>query len=193
MSIFGASAKPDRIFKTEDGQLVYGMMAEYATPADVYHAAEKVRDAGYAKWDLYTPFPIHGIEEAMGQKNTKLPLLCGIVGLSAAGMGYALQHIISMMYPLVVQGKGPSDWPKFVPITFEVGILLTAFTALLGMFALNGLPMWYHPLMKKRRFLRTSDDRFVICIEAADPKFDPAGTRELLASAGGTNIDLVED
>ena len=183
-----------RLYTTEAGVPVHGMIAEYATPADIYAAAEAIRDAGYSRWDLYSPFPIHGIDEAMGIRRTKLPVLIGCIGLTGASLGFLMQYWMSAVdYRLTVQGKPFGAWEPFVPITFELGILLTAFTTLIGMLALNGLPRWNHPLLKKERFLSTSDDRFVICIESADPKFDPEQTRKLLREAGGKNIDLVED
>lgn len=182
-----------KIYKTESGEVVYGIMAEYATPADLYHAAEKVRDAGYRKWDVYSPFPVHGMDEAMGTPLTKLPLVIGTVGLSGAGLGYLMQWWMTKVdYPMVVQGKPYGAWEPWVPITFELGILCTAFAAIIGMLAFNKLPMWHHPLMRKERFLRVSDDRYVICIESADPKFDPEGTRKLLEHAGGRHVELVE-
>jgi hypothetical protein len=185
---------PKKIYKTESGERVHGIMAEFATPADLYHAAEKVRDAGYRQWDVYSPFAIHGMDEAMGAPATKLPLIVGFMGLSGAGLGYLMQWWMTAMdYPLVVQGKPFDAWEQFIPITFEVGVLFTAFSTLFGMFAFNKLPMWHHPLMKKERFLRVSDDRFVICIESKDAKFDPAATRSLLEKAGATGIDLVEE
>ena len=189
-----AAKKTARIYKTEKGERVHGVMAEFATPADLYHAAEKVRDAGYRRWDVYSPFAIHGMDEAMGNPPTRLPLLVGFMGLTGAGLGYLMQWwITTAAYPLVVQGKPYEAWEQFVPITFEIGVLFTAFTTLLGMLAFNKLPMWHHPLMKKERFLRVSDDRFIICIESKDPKFDPASTRALLEKAGATGIDLVEE
>lgn len=182
------------VYKTTTGQTVYGVMAEFATPADLYHAAEKVRDAGYKAWDVYSPFPVHGMEEAMGLRNTKLPLLTGVVGLTGAGLGLLLQYFVThIAYPMVVQGKPPFAWEPWTPVTFEIGVLFTAFCALLGMFAFNRLPMWYHPLMKKDRFLRVSDDRFVICVESKDPKFNPQQTRSMLESLGGTHVELVEE
>ncbi len=182
------------VYKTSDGQKVYGVIAEFATPADLYHAAEKVRDSGYKSWDVYSPFPVHGMEEAMGLANTKLPLVTGIVGLGGAGLGLLLQYFVThIAYPMVVQGKPPFAWEPWTPITFEIGVLFTAFCALLGMFAFNRLPMWYHPLLKKERFLRVSDDRLVICVEAKDPKFNPQQTRDLLESVGGKHIELVEE
>jgi|SRR5688572_18979466 len=188
------AGKHTRIYKTETGERVYGVMAEFGSPAELYHAAEKVREAGYRRWDVYSPFAIHGMDEAMGNPTTRLPLLVGVLGLTGAGLGYLMQWWISAQaYPLVVQGKPPGAWEQFVPITFECGVIFTAFSALLGMLAFNRLPMWYHPLMKKQRFLRASDDKFFIAIEARDEKFDPAGTRTLLQKAGAVAIELVEE
>lgn len=186
--------KQSKIYKTPAGETVYGMMAEFATPADVYHAAEKFRDAGFKHWDLYSPFPIHGIDEAMGLKTSRVPLLTGLIGLGGAGVGFLFQYWVSVFgYATVVQGKPIGAWQAFVPVTFEIGVLFTAFTALISMLAFNTLPMWYHPLFKKARFLRVSDDRFVICVESRDPNFDPAKTRQMFESAKGYNIDLVEE
>ncbi|MBX3392091.1 MAG: DUF3341 domain-containing protein [Phycisphaeraceae bacterium] len=182
------------IYTTESGVPVYGIVAEYATPADLYRASEMVRDAGYARWDAYSPFPVHGLDEAMGIRRTRLPILIAVIGLTGAALGYLMQHWMSAVdYAQVVQGKNPRDWEAYIPITFELGILSAAFTAILGMLAFNRLPMWNHPLLRKDRFLRVSDDRFMICIEASDDRFDPEKTRHLLEAAGGTNVDLVED
>lgn len=183
-----------KIYRTPEGKDLYGMMAEFANPRDTYHAAEKVRDAGFRKWDVYSPFPIHGIEEAMGLGRPLLPLVVASVGLTMACMGFIFQYFVSGIdYPLVHQGKPPAAWQPFVPITFEIGVLFTAFTALLGMLAFNGLPRWHHPLLCKERFLRTSDDKFIIAIEAADARFDPEQTRKMLEGAGATSVEWVED
>lgn len=184
--------KPGR-FVTPSGAEVHGVIAEFATPADVYHAAEKVRDAGFTRWDVHTPFPIHGLEEAMGIKRTILPLIAGMVGLGGAGLGFLLQFwITGIDYPLVVQGKPYQAWEPFTPVTFELGVLHCAFATLIGMLALNGLPRFHHPLFNSERFLSTGDDRFFIAIEAADAKFEPGAVRSILESAGSTHIELVE-
>ncbi len=189
-----ANPRSGRVYVTEAGEKIYGIMAEFATPADLYHAAEKVRDAGYSAWDTYTPFPIHGMEDAMGIKRTRLPVLVFFGAMTGAGLAMLMQWWMSAVnYPLVTQGKPYFSWQAFVPITFELGVLFSAFTALFGMFALNGLPRWYHPLMKKERFLGSSDDKFFVAIEACDGKFDPDRTRELLQKAGATSIELVEE
>ncbi len=182
-----------RVFVTEQGAELYGLMAEFKGPAETYHAAETIRDAGYRHWDVYSPFPIHGIDEAMGIKRTILPVLVACCGFTGAGLGFLMQWYMNNDYNMVVQGKPFLAWEPWIPITFEIGILFSAFAALLGMLALNALPRWHHPLMCKERFLKVSDDRFVIAIEARDSKFDPEKTRELLRHAGATSIELVED
>ncbi len=185
--------RPAPKFVTESGAEVYGVMAEFRTPAEVYHAAEKVRDAGYSKWDVYAPFPIHGIEEAMGMKRTILPVFVAIGAFSGTGLAYLMQWWMNHDFPLSVQGKPPWAWEPFTPIVFELSILLSAFTALGSMLALNGLPRWHHPLFAKDRFLRCSQDRFCIAIEAADGKFNPQSTRNLLQSTGAHAVELVEE
>ncbi|MCA9299249.1 MAG: DUF3341 domain-containing protein [Phycisphaerales bacterium] len=185
--------KPAR-FTTPDGKAVFGYMAEYETPGAVSHAAEKVRDAGYTVWDVHTPFPIHGLEAAMGVKRTILPYIVGMGG--ATGVAIALLGqwwITSQAYQIVVQGKPYEAWQPWVPVTFEIMVLLSAFTTLFGMLMMNGLPRFHHPLFRKERFLASSDDRFFIVIEARDPNFDPMRTKGLLEETGGTHVDLVED
>lgn len=189
-----------RVFVTEDNKEIYGVMAEFTTPASLYHACEKVRDAGYRHWDSFSPFPIHNMEEAMGIKRTILPVLVAMLAFTGVGLSYLMQWWISAVdYPLMKQGKPPGDfggqggWQAFVPILFELGVLFAAFTSIIGMLALNGLPRWHHPLFAKERFLKVSDDRFVIAVEARDAKFDPERTRDLLRQAGATSIELVEE
>lgn len=185
--------RPAPRFVTESGAPVYGVLAEFHTPAEVYHAAEKVRDAGYAQWDVYSPFPIHGMEEAMGVKRTILPIIVATGAFTGAGLAFLMQWWMNHNYPMVVQGKPPYAWEPFTPIVFELGVLLSAFSALFGMLALNGLPRWHHPLFAKDRFLRVSQDRFCIAIEAADAKFNPESTRSLLKAAGAHSVELVEE
>jgi len=184
---------PPARFKTETGEPVYGMIGEYATAADVYHAAEHFRDEGYAEWDVYSAFPIHGIEDAMGVKRTILPLIVAGGGFTGAAFGWWMQWYVGLDYPIVVQGKPYADFQPLLMVTFELGILFAAFSSLFGMLSLNGLPRFHHPLFKKNRFLKCSDDRFMICVEAIDEKFDPSKTRGLFEKTGAAHIDLVED
>jgi len=182
------------IYVTETGERLYGIMAEFANPGALYHAAERVRDNGYRNWDTYSPFPVHGMEEAMGVKRTFLPVLVAVGGLTGAGLGFTMQAwMAGKDYQMMTQGKPFLSWQAFIPITFECGILFAAFTAIIGMLALNGLPRWHHPLMKKERFLSASDDKFFVCIESSDRNFHPQKTRELLEKAGATSIELVEE
>ncbi|MEM0982655.1 MAG: DUF3341 domain-containing protein [Planctomycetota bacterium] len=186
--------KPKPRFVTEDGRRVHGVVAEFATPADVFHAAEKVRDAGFKRWDVNTPFPIHDMEEAMGMQRTKLPYIVFGHALLFVLLAWVMQQFMNNWdYYIVVQGKPSEDWEAYVPIMFELAVLISAFTALGGMLAFNGLPRFSHPLFSSDRFLATSDDRFIIGIEADDPSFDPEQTKKMLADAGGSEIDLILD
>ncbi len=173
---------------------VFGVLAEFKNPADVYHAAEKVRDAGYKKWDVHSPFPIHGIERAMGLGDSKLGWIAIFCAMAGAFGGFSLQFWIHRFaYPLLIGGKPLIAYPAYIPVTFEPGILFTAFGCLLGMLALNGLPRLYHALFRSENFKKATDDGFFISIEARDPRFDLAATRDFLSSIGGTHIEVLED
>lgn len=202
MSIFQSAAeylpvipKARPKYVTENGKRVHGLVAEYETAADVYHAAEHVRDAGYKKWDLHSPFPIHGIEAAMGIKKTILPYIVFQVGLGGAAAGWLMQYWMTAVdyTGFTVQGKPYGAWEPLTMIIFELGILHAAFASLIGMLMLNGLPRWNHPLFSSERFLGTSQGRFMIGIEATDKAFDPEATRALLEKTGGRQIEIIED
>jgi len=172
----------------------YGLIAMFETPAAITRAAEGVRDAGYTAWDVVTPFPVHGLDRAMGVRRSLVPrfsLAGGILGL-ATGMTL-IWWSGAYNFPLVVGGK-PLFSPLFAfPISYELTILFTAFATIIGMFLLNRLPMHYHAVMKQAHYVRAMDDRFFVVVEARDPRFDPAGTRDLLARLGGTEIELLEE
>lgn len=179
--------------KAASGEAVWGLLAEFEDITAVYHAAQKCRDAGFTRWDVYAPVPIHGMDEAMGLKPSRVPFVVGVMAALGISGALALQWwTIAVDYPIPNGGKPLFAWEAALPITFELGVLLSAFGALFGMLILNALPMHYHPLLKKERFLRVSDDRFCIAVEARDPKFDLNGTRGFLESLGGRNIDVVE-
>ncbi len=181
-------------FVTESGKPVYGIIAEFDETPKVFKAAQQVRDAGYSKWDVHSPFPIHDMEEAMGIKSTKLPLMAGGAAITGFTIAVLLQWgTTAYLYPTVVQGKPFEAWQPFVPIMFELSVLLTAFMCIFGMLALNGLPRWHHPLFSHDRFARVGNDRFFIVIEAADPDFEPTKVKRLLEQAGGQHITLVTD
>jgi len=173
---------------------LYGLMAQYETPADVFHACEKVRDSGYKVWDSFTPFPVHNLDKAMGMKRSFLPWIVFIGGMTGAICGITLQWWTSAVdYPVIIAAKPYFSYQAFVPVTFELGILFSAFSSLLGMLAINRLPQFYHPLFSAERFKAASDDKFFIAIESRDPKFDPERTRKLLESTGASHVEEVED
>ena len=171
----------------------YGILAEFATPADLYHACERVRDAGFTRWDSHSPFPVHGLHTAMGLKRSTLPWIVLVMALTGGALGFILQWWVhTTAYPLVISGKPFFTWPAFIPVTFEVAVLFGALGAVFGMFGLNRLPMHHHPLFKSKVFERASDDTFFISIESWDPRFDPSGTAKLLKSLGARSVELLE-
>lgn len=161
----------------------YGLMAEFANPDALLSAARRVREAGYTKFDAFSPFPIHGLGEAIGFKErsvAKIVLIGGIVGLIA---GYGLEYWTQVVdYPLNIGGRPLHSWPMFVPPAFETTILFAAIAAVVGMLGLNGLPQPYHPVFNAPRFSMASQDSFFLVIESDDPKFDAAETRRMLDS-----------
>ncbi len=173
---------------------IYGLLAEYDTPGELYHACEKVRDAGYGAWDAHSPFPVHGLEKAMGLRPSIVPWIVCVMGFSGTALGFLLQWWTSAVdYPLVISAKPFNSYQAFVPVIFELSILLGSFGAVFGMFGLNRLPTLYHSLFNSERFLRVTDDKFFISIEARDPKYDPQRTRDLLESTGAAAVEEVED
>ncbi|MEL7473973.1 MAG: DUF3341 domain-containing protein [Planctomycetota bacterium] len=181
-------------FVTPAGAPISGIIARFKDPASVYHAAETMRDAGYKKFDVMSPFPIHGIDEAMGVPRSILPLMVAGGGFTGAAFGFLLQYWTTAVdYPLMVQGKPMGAWEPFLMVMFELGVLFASFTALFGMLALNGLPRFSHPLFSRERFLSVSDDAFFIAVESEDKRFDPDRLKRELETAGGVDIELVED
>ncbi len=161
----------------------YGLVAEFETPEELIEAARSVRAAGYRQIDAYTPFPVEGLSEALGQRRSPLPLIVLIGGLSGAFGGFALQTVGMVYdYPWIIAGRPYFSWPAFIPITFETGILLAALSAVIGMLVLNRLPRPYHPVFSTPGFRRASIDRFFLCIEASDPLYDINETQQFLAA-----------
>lgn len=177
----------------ETPQGSWGVLAEFEDAASLYHACEGVRDAGYEKWDAHTPFPVHGLERAMGLKPSVVPWIVLAGGLTGAGLAFLMQWWISVeAYPLVISGKPYNSWPAFVPVTFEAGVLLGSFGAFFGWMGLNQLPQLYHSIFRSERFERASDDAFFISIETADAKFDEQETQALLQRLGARHVEMVE-
>jgi hypothetical protein len=171
---------------------VYGLLAEFYDANALVDAVARVREAGYRRIDAYTPFPIEGLAELLGFHERKLPLLVLLGGLAGCAAGYGLQYWVSVVaYPLNIGGRPLHSWPAFIPVTFETTILVAAFTAVLGMLALNGLPMPYHPVFNVPRFALASRDRFFLLIEATDPRFDREETRRFLEGLGPREVSDV--
>ena len=179
---------------SENKAPLFGVLAEFASPREIFHACEKVRDAGYEKWDAHTPFPVHGLDKAMGLRPSKVPWVALVMGLTGMGAALLLQWWTSAVdYKLIIAGKPYFSWPAIVPICFEVKVLFAALGAVLGMFHFNRLPQLYHSLFHSKRFERVTDDAFFISIEAVDPKFDADQTAQFLQGLGATHVELVDD
>ena len=172
---------------------IYGIIASFKNTPDLYHAAEKVRDAGFKKWDTYSSFPVHGMPKAQGQPRSKVPVFTFLGGVTGFTVGTLMVWYMNAFdYPLIVGGM-PFFSPVFpFPIMYELTILLAAFGTLGGMFITNLLPQHYNPLFNSKRFLEVSGDRLCIAIEARDEQFDREKTRAFLESIGGFDIEEVE-
>lgn len=170
----------------------WAILAEFDTPADLMHAASTTRDAGYRKFDCHSPFPIHGMDDAMGLKRSSVGYIVGIMAIIGATVGFFLQTwVTTSAYPLVISGKPLFSWQAYIIITFALFVLFGAFGAVFGMFRLNRLPRWHHPLFYSEQMKAVTDDGFLLVIEADDAKFDEEGTQAFLSSIGGKNIELV--
>lgn len=176
-----------------DSAKVYGLVAEFDDPDAILSAAQRTYKEGYRQFEAYTPFPIHGLDEAIGfKKNLVAPIvLAG--GVTGAVSGFLMQYIAMVLhYPYLIGGRPPMSWPMFIPITFEMGILFAAFSAVIGMFAMNGLPMPYHPVFNAHRFELATRDAYFLCIEAGDDKYDEGETRTFLEGLGAKQVSVVE-
>ena len=173
-------------------QPTYGMIAEFTTTADIMHAAEKVRDAGYRRWDVFTPFPVHGMDKAMGLKNSKVgwfTFIGGVIGYTS-GM-VMIWWMNAANYPILIGGKPMFSPFGAFPPSYELTILLGSFGTLFGMLFLNRLPRLYHPLLKHRRFALATHDRYFLVIETTDPRFSVAETRKLIDSLHPASVEEV--
>jgi len=167
-------------------------MAEFEDPTTLVAATERAYHEGYRRMDAYSPFPIEELQDALGGHHTRLPLIVLIGGLVGGIGGYALQYwVAAIAYPINVGGRPLHSWPAFIPVTFECTILVAALSAVLGMLALNGLPMPYHPVFNVPRFALASRNRFFLCIEARDRKFDLEETRRFLETLNPREVTTV--
>ena len=172
---------------------LYGLMAEFEAPEGLLAATRRAHEEGYRRMDAYTPQPVEGLAEALGFHETWVPLIVLIGGIAGCAGGYFLQYYVAAIdYPLVVAGRPLNSWPAFIPVTFEMTVLGAALAAVLGMLALNGLPMPYHPVFNAPRFELASRNRFFLCIEAADPLFDLERTRRFLEKLAPQAVFEVE-
>lgn len=173
---------------------VYGLIAEFETPAAIMHAAEAVRDAGYQRWDVFTPFPVHGMDRAMGLRNSKVGWFSFLGGVTGYTCGMLMIWWMNASnYRIVVGGKPMFSPFSAFPPSYELTILFGAFGALLGMLFLNRLPRWHHPLFKNKRFGLVTHDRYFLVIETSDPKFAKTETRQLLESLHPVLIEEVTE
>lgn len=177
--------------KTNSG--LYGIAAQFADDAGLLDAVHKAREAGYTVMDAYSPVPVHGLHEALGRKRTKLPFitLCGALAGLFGGLGLQI-WVSAVEYPMNVGGRPWVSWPSFFPVTFECTILGAALATIIGLFALCNFPQPYHSIFNAPGFERATNDRYFLCIEAADPKFDAQAVRALLESAGAETVSEVE-
>lgn len=172
---------------------LHGIVAEFDHPDDLLAACGAAREAGFKQMEAYSPFPVHGLIEALGKKHTKLQWLVGCAGLFGCLGGLTMVWwMLVIDYPLNVGGKPYFGWPMFIPVIFETTILCAALTSAFGMLAINGFPHPYHPLFRVDAFERASSDRFFLCIEAEDPKFDRGSTRQFLQSLNPLSVNDVE-
>lgn len=172
----------------------YGLLAEMSSAQDLLDAIYKVKEEGYTALDAFSPYPVEAIsEEIENHRRSKVPLLVLLGALTGAALGFAMQWWVSASaYPLNIGGRPLFSWPAFIPVTFELTVLLGAFAAVFGMFMLNGLPQPYHPVFNVESFERASQDRYFLLIEAKDKLFDPQQTRALLESLGSQEVHDVE-
>ncbi len=196
---------PNNNPSAEPAAETFAVVAQFDDVGSVLHAAEKVRDAGFSRWDVHAPFPIHGIDKAMGIKATRLPFLvlcCGITGfftgLSLTYWTNAAPYLGWLWpmfegYPFMISGKPTWSFAAHIPVMFELTVLFSAFGAVFGMFLFNGLPRLYNPLFKLPRFKAATDDKFMVVVLASDPKFDRTKTSSFLKSLGATAVEEVEE
>ena len=171
----------------------YGLIATFEKTPDLYRAAEQVRDAGYRNWDCITPFPVHGLDKAMGLRRSIVPRISLAGGITGFCTGMVLIWFADAYANRLIVGGKPYFSPMFAfPVSYELTILFTAFATIIGMFIVNGLPMHYHPVLKYDQIHRGMDDTFFIVIEARDPRYNLANTKALLEKVGGKNVQEIE-
>ena len=176
-----------------DGPQVFGLIAEYDDPDALLCAAQSAYSEGYRDLEAYSPFPVHGLSEAIGFHKTILPLFTLVAGLAGAAGAFGMQWFASVVhYPYDIGGRPYFSWPMWIPITFEGMILISAFTTGIAMILMNGLPMPYHPVFNAKNFDRATSDRFFLCIELKDKKYDADTTRQFLEGLDPKPLEVSE-
>jgi hypothetical protein len=174
--------------------VLHGFLAEFDSAQQLLDATTRAREAGFTRTEAYSPFPIHGMEKAIGFNERLIPKFVFVAGLIGGSSAFAFQYWASAIaYPLNIGGRPYFSWVSFIPVSFELTILFAAFTAVISMLALNGLPQPYHPVFNAPSFVRASQDRFFLAIEAADPKFDVENTREFLIGLNPLEVVSVDE
>ena len=174
-------------------KISWGLLAQFDSPGAILRAARETRKAGYTRFDVHTPYAIHGMDPAMGLGRSHLGWFVAGGALLGFMVAMGLQYFVTWDYPLIHQGKPYYTWQIFLVVTFELTILFSAFTAVGAMLMINGLPQWYHPTLKSETFARATDNRFFISIETADKKFDLEKTRAFFQQLGAVSIEELED
>jgi hypothetical protein len=189
-SMDATSAKALEILAEQEAE---GVAAEFENPAALLHAAEKIRAAGYKRFEVYSPFPIHGMDDAMGLKQSPLGFMVFAIGAFGCASALFLQYWTTAVdYPLVYSGKTFNSLPAFIPITFELTVLLSAFTAVFGMFALNRMPRFFHPMFYSENFSKKAgDDGFFAAIFMWDEKFNVKDVKKFFTEIGGKNVEVI--
>lgn len=173
---------------------IEGIIAEFENPAQLIQAAEKLRDSRYSSFDCHSPFPIHGMDKAMGEKRSPLGWLVGIIGMLGLAAGFTLEWwTSSVAYPLVIAGKPFFSYQAYGPVAFAFLVISGAFTSLVGMLLLTRLPRFHHPVFNSENFSRVSDDAFFVSIDGSDPEFNAEEASRFLESIGGKNIELLKE
>ncbi len=169
------------------------VMAQFDDPGALLHAAEKTRDAGYKEFDCHSPFPVHGMDGAMGLSRSPLAKIVFVIAMSAVCGMIALTYYVSVIaYPLVISGKPLFSYVAYAPPIFAIGVLTGALTAVFGMLALNKLPMPYHPLFNSPNFSKVTDDGFFVTVQSSDPQYDEQKVKSFLTSIGGKNVEVIQ-
>ena len=172
----------------------FGLLAEFPDEQSIKSAATRVRDEGFRRWDCFTPYPVHGLDRAMGLRDTRLPWMVLGGGILGFGTAILMQWWMNAVdYPFVIGGKPLFSLPAQIPIAFELTILFASIACVLALFAFNKLPRFHHPAFHSRRFRRVTTDKFFLLIEAGDPRFDAVRTADLLGSLGAAHVEWLED